>query len=380
MKSEKHIQRWLDEGLIDSQTATRLFERESQRKGMSFGNVLIGLAGICIILGIAAIIGSNWDKIPAAVKISVHTIVNGLVAITLFHLSKTGKSKTIWFELFVGLLAGLTLTFIALVGQIFQTQEPTWKALALWMALATPFWLWLAESRKLIVLWILSFLYAYHSFAGSFFELFDSDVTLTFVLLMALLPYGMIAIGQNIPFRKIRSLASLLISKTGYILFIIGFSIAQMGWHPSISFSYIAPIAALCCFCAAIGIVTLRKFGALVPVAPALDLLLVIGTLLAPLPFLIPHQEGYPVIEAVINMAYWALCGWVGLNSGRPKMLTIAAIFIVLRLIGIYIEVFGSLLSTGVGLIISGVLLIALVQATRKSLAYIHASHKEKLT
>jgi hypothetical protein len=74
----------------------------------------------------------------------------------------------------------------------------------------------------------------------------------------------------------------------------------------------------------------------------------------------------WTLIGASIFMGYWAFIGWIALLNGMPKLLNLAVIVIALRLLIVYVEVFGSLLQTGFGLIISGVVLIALVGATRK--------------
>ncbi len=377
MRVEKHIRRWLDEGIIDSPTAARLLEHESNRRGISFGNVLIGLAGLCIFLGIAAVIVANWANISGGAKIGAHTVLNGIIAIGLYYLFRAGKNKTIWFELLVALLAALTLTFIALIGQVFQTQEPSWKALALWIALVTPFWLWLGESKKLVNLWILAFLGFYQDFAVHF-SLEGKDVVFTSTLLMSLLPFGMIALGQAPVFRKFRPMAAAQIAKAGFLLLVVGVSLMQIFWHSDrVPFDDTIQMTILSVFCAATGIVALRKFGGLAAVPPVLDVLILKSAIIAPLPFLIPHQ-GYPVIEAFINILYWGFCGWAGLKAGYPRMLTLMAVFMALRLIVVYVEVFGSLLETGFGLIISGFLLIAFVWGTRKALAHIGILHKEK--
>ena len=60
------------------------------------------------------------------------------------------------------------------------------------------------------------------------------------------------------------------------------------------------------------------------------------------------------------------MIGWTGLRLGYRGLLNTAIVIIALRLVIVYIEVFGNLLSTGVGLIASGVLLIALVWGTRR--------------
>jgi hypothetical protein len=57
--------------------------------------------------------------------------------------------------------------------------------------------------------------------------------------------------------------------------------------------------------------------------------------------------------------------GLLGLAKAA-LFITLAVVIIALRLVVVYVEVFGNLLSTGVGLIASGALLIALVWAAGK--------------
>jgi len=83
------------------------------------------------------------------------------------------------------------------------------------------------------------------------------------------------------------------------------------------------------------------------------------------MPFLTPHPR-WPVVGAGLFMAYWAMIGWTGLRLGYRGLLNTAVVIIALRLVIVYIELFGDLLSTGVGLIASGILLIALVWGARR--------------
>jgi uncharacterized membrane protein len=368
MRIEKFVTRWKKEGVVDSVTAARILEFESKRGKFSFGNMLIRLAGLAIFLGIAAIIGSNWDQIPANMKIGVHAVLNGAVAFALFRFVQSKREKTIWYDLLIALLAGLTLTFIALVGQIYQTQEPTWKALAFWLALATPFWLCLAETKKTVRLWILSFLVFYGYFIA------EGPVTdlETRVLLGTLLPLVFIALGQSTTLRKLREVTLREISLAGFVLVAVGASCAQIQWRmdEKISPEHLAIIwhTTLAAWVAVSGIIFARYHKVLVAQHPAVDIYLMLSVFVAASPFLIPHGE-WEVAGAVVVMAYWALCGWVGMKAGYASALNIASILITLRLIVVYVEVFGSLLKTGVGLVISGVLLIALVWGMRRVMA-----------
>ncbi len=368
MKVEKYLTRWRNAGIVDSVTASRILEFESKCSGFGFGNMLIRMAGLAIFLGIAAVIGSNWDQIPASLKISTHTILNVAVAVFLFRHIQLKREKTVWFDFFVALLAGLTLTFIALIGQIYQTQEPTWKALTFWLVLTTPFWLGLGEGRKHVVrLWVLAFLVTYAFFA---FDGPTKDLQAR-ALLVTLLPFGMIALGQSKHLRKLSELTFEQISFAGFILVVVGTSAAQIVWRDheltqanEISIAWRTATAA---FVAVLAIVFARYRKGLVSMPADIDVLLISSVFICAAPFLIPHND-WSALGAGIVMIYWAFCGWAGSRAGYPRAINIASIFIALRLVVVYIEIFGSLLQTGVGLIVSGLLLIALVVGTRRAM------------
>ena len=64
--------------------------------------------------------------------------------------------------------------------------------------------------------------------------------------------------------------------------------------------------------------------------------------------------------RALVFIAFWAVVGWFVLRSGRRGAFAAAFAVIALRVFVFYWEVFGSLLSTGLGLIGGGVLCLAL--------------------
>ncbi len=378
MHAEKLVQRWVTEGVVDTATAGRILAFEAGRKRFDFGNMIVGLAGLAIVLGVAAMIGVNWDRVPAALKIGGHATVNGIVAFGVFRFIQRGRRQTIWFDLLLGLLAGLTFTFIALIGQLYQTQDPIWKALAFWLAITTPFWLGLTESRNLIRLWLVSFLVTYGFFV---FQGIADDHEQTRGLLVTLLPFGMIALGQNAFLRNRRDVTLREISLAGFLIIALLTSCAQISWSLDDALEPASRIVVWHLLeasgVAALGLVLLRRFGWLKAMPAAVDVFLLTSVVFGAGPFLVPHHD-WVVVGAVMIMAYWALCGWVGVQAGFRPALRLATIFIALRLVGVYVEVFGSLLMTGAGLIVSGVLLIALVWGTRRLLAILGRFAAEK--
>ena len=328
---------------------------------------MLGLGALAILLGIAAVVSSNWDAIPAFVKLLTHAALNlTLIAGIGFSLR---AGRTVASEVMLFLLGGLTLTFIALIGQIYQTGAPLWQALTLWLVITSPFLFYLARARFTMVCWI----------AGFLATLTAAEEAITYYLgplnledsFYTVIPVAMIVAGQWTQLKERWQVWPTFLAKSGYALTACAVSMAQWGWHDSITNllhnSTITPIY-LAFFTGLVAsglLLALRRAHYIEAKPPIIDFFMLVSVLVGFLPFLIPHTQ-MSVVGAALFMAYWALIGWTGLRLGMHWILNTAIVIIALRLVIVYIEVFGSLLATGVGLIVSGVLLIALVQGTRK--------------
>ena len=74
---------------------------------------------------------------------------------------------------------------------------------------------------------------------------------------------------------------------------------------------------------------------------------------------LVPHAP-IAMIGALGFVTVWALVAWCGYRAHMMQIVNLATAVIAARVFIAYIEVFGSMLATGAGLIVSGVLLLAL--------------------
>src|SRR5262249_27542044 len=74
---------------------------------------------------------------------------------------------------------------------------------------------------------------------------------------------------------------------------------------------------------------------------------------------LVPHAPA-AMLGALGFVTVWALVAWCGYQAHVMQMVNLATAVIAARIFVAYIEVFGSMLATGAGLIVSGVLLLAL--------------------
>jgi uncharacterized membrane protein len=74
---------------------------------------------------------------------------------------------------------------------------------------------------------------------------------------------------------------------------------------------------------------------------------------------LVPHAPA-AMVGALGFVTVWAFVAWCGYQAQAMQIVNLATAVIAARIFVAYIEVFGSMLATGAGLIVSGVLLLAL--------------------
>jgi hypothetical protein len=190
------------------------------------------------------------------------------------------------------------------------------------------------------------------------------------VTFYALIPFLMIGVGEWRALRTRWPAWPSLLATGGYALTAWVVSWAQLGWigefgynfHDYTTHIYPAFFAGL----AASGALLALRYAKYLEAKPYItDVFMLVSVVAGFMPFLTPHPR-WPVVGAGLFMAYWAMIGWTGLRLGYRGLLNTAVVIIALRLVIVYIELFGDLLSTGVGLIASGILLIALVWGARR--------------
>jgi uncharacterized membrane protein len=366
MTLKAQLQRWRTADIIDAATAQRIQTYEDSKPGFGFSAAMFGLGAFAIVLGVAAVVASNWDAIPAIPKLVAHATLNAALAAGAWRAAQT--DRTTFREILLFLLAGLTLTFIALIGQIYQTGAPLWQALALWLLVTSPFLFLLARAKITIACWILS-LWTALGAAAEAVERHLGPAHLD-VAFYTLVPFLMIGIGEWKTLRARWPVWPWLVTVAGYALIACVVSAAQLAWIDAFDRDFynhrehLFP-AFFVALVAASAMAALRRIKCLEANSLVANIFLLISILTGFAPLLLRHPH-WPVVGAGIFMAYWALIGWSGLRLGHRGVLNLAIVVIALRLVVVYVEVFGNLLSTGVGLIVSGVLLIALVWAAGK--------------
>lgn len=360
MALDRKLEAWLAAGVIDAGTVERIRGFEAHEKAAGRPVLLwaiIGLGLLALVLGILLLVAANWDRIPHALKLGVHmalTIGAGLLV------WRATEQRRPWLReggLFV--LAGLVLGGITLQSQIYQLSGPIWRPLLAWLLLMTPAILLAGQTRlaghgwAAMLLATTSTLAWDHQGESGWWLAVHGFWMASPVLLLLL---------SALPWFHRHEFGRAL-ADTGLITLLAGASFAHFAWAVDIRLAdaveWLARmvVPALC----VAWLVAAGRRWKLVP--GSLLLPLTIGPLVAVgLALCIPHGDGWPWRLAGF-LIYVLMWGWIALGAsraGHALLFAVAVAAVALRLFIVYLELFGSLASTGLGLVIGGVLLIGL--------------------
>ena len=137
MSLQKKLNRWKEQHFITPEQYEQILTFERQRSGNTFWHTAFIIAGILIGLGIFLLVAANWDALGTITKIVGDFAILGGLFYTTWRCVLQGKKGLI--ELFAILSFLMIGSTIGLVGQIFNL-EGGWKSFALfWTLLGSPF-------------------------------------------------------------------------------------------------------------------------------------------------------------------------------------------------------------------------------------------------
>lgn len=362
MATESKLRVWTEAGLIDEAAAARIRDFEAANERPVALWAMVGLGLLALALGIILVVSANWDRIPDAVKLSVHFALTAAAAAAAWW--GAARSKPWLAEGSLFLLGALVLAGIGLHAQVYQLTGPLWHALLLWLALMTPALLLGGSTRLTGIGWALMTLGAMLSVALDHAEArgpwlwVHGAAMATPALLVALSCVPRLASAFAAGVREIAIIALLAAA-----------SIAHFGWASEVPGSEAADMALrfiLPALAAALALLSNRRTGTM---PQGLLLALVAGpTLAAALALAVPHPDIW-VSRLLGVLTFAALWGWIAREAsadGRSALFAVAVAAIAIRIFVIYIELFGSLAATGGGLIAGGALLVLLAVAWRR--------------
>jgi uncharacterized membrane protein len=368
----KKIRQWLEAGVITEEVANAIESYEQDRKKGHFGRGLVNVSVFAILVGVLSIIASNWYLIPGTVKIGTHVLLNLIVGAVALWADR--KDKQVWREGAALAFVGLTLTLIVLIGQVLQLTGSVANATLFWMVITFPFFILMGKTYATAVPWMIAFLVTLVLVMEEYVADLPQGYHMYFEMgLPALLPLALMADGNIARFQRWRPALADVCLKTGAIGSAVLASIALsvradggLGLRQGL-IENPAPIITVL----VIGLLALFAHAVLYKFYKGDErlkhgaLFALVGLLCITLPFLYPAYGG-AVLSALLFIAYWIFVGWIAQGMGKLRIVSIAITLIAIRIFMVYVEVFGSLMDTGIGLIVGGAVMLGLIYAARK--------------
>ncbi len=367
MKLAKKLKEWQVEKIIDSTTADRIIQYEKQRSKPLVLWAIGGLGAFTIIIGLISIIAANWIGISSWVKLSADLIVCLVISVALYITinSNSGKSEKLWLrEVLVIFYYGFTLASMALIGQTYQLGGSLANLFLVWTITTLPLVL-LGRGRFLAVLLLFGSATTYFLNVESLNDLIKSladskHLTTAIIVSLYLLGPMVFMLLSRVPWLVIeRPVIASAISRFSWLVIILLGWTFQFLWYEKnlhangdVSFYVIA----ICFIATAIVAYFMPQMYPHESRDTQLSMRVVIVTVFILGSTAIWHHSDLELVGALTNLVYMCILAWAALKIKSTVLFNTVTALICLRILFIYFEVFGSMLETGIGLIIGGTL------------------------
>jgi len=150
---ERLVREWTGEGMISEEQGRAILARHPARAGAwLMAYVLIG--GVLAVAGISLLIASNWQAIPALVKLAGVLVLLTVGTVAGVETQRRGCPRAVW-ECGFLVAAVLPLLGLMLVSQIFHLSGDVSGMLAVWTLAVTPLML-LSGSGAAFFVWLVA--------------------------------------------------------------------------------------------------------------------------------------------------------------------------------------------------------------------------------
>lgn len=361
MSADKKLRRWLKAGLLDEATVQRIRDFERTETSPVLQRAVVWLGSLTIGIGLVSVVAANWSEISDYAKLSLDGLLVLSIACAVFvtaarKRSTTGNEDSLLGEGLIVIYYALTLCSLALLGQIYQTGTPPWVALLLWSSSTLPLML-LARSGLTGWLWFFGLSTSTMTAVFSLVEHSQSEadlaVTLIYLWWLVLLGASSSAWFRAERARVARALRSGALGSilVAGVVFPFAFYLDIRG-DEQLSWS-IAPTGL---FTLALGlafrwILPQTNIGA----RRGLFAAIVVAWVSMSAGLGVAHDE-MRLIGLLVQLVYLCVLAWTSLQCGRLRWFNVLTGLIAVRILAAYFEVFGSMLSTGLGMVVGGAL------------------------
>lgn len=350
---DKKITEWVQAGILNSSQAEAILSFERNKKSNAGLYSIITLGAVAIGIGIISLIAFNWKSIPDSIKLSVDFLALSGVAFSIYKVSEDPLRNKLAqiLGVFLFLLIGGS---IGLISQIYNTGGELYQAATLWAVISLGFVI-LSTSGVLLHFWIILALGAIAGHLEAKIHSYKLILLIFFVLVPQILFFLASLFFKTVSDEKERQILA-----TGFYfwstLFIIGstiyFSIDyKFSGERFLEFilggGFLASLIAIGFFVPA----SLRKVKNLLYIILIIFFLFITYSV---------YSEKNEVLDAVLFILLWFMLSFVFYSIGYKGLFNFFITGIGFRFLVVYFQVFGSLASTGFGLIFSGLLIIVL--------------------
>lgn len=350
MSLEHRLTQWVSAGLVSAEQALaiRAYERSGHRPTLLYA--VAGLGGLAIALGLLSIVAANWDEIPGRVKIAVDMVMVAGLGYGVWHWERRGPAWA--FETAVVVLYGLVLASIALIGQVYQLGGKTHEALLAWSVL-TALLMSRARSGLAAMVWLLGLQVTWATWSAWIAEAWRAEAFALATIYWP--PLLCVLLGGWSRIQRVRPALAMTLRALGWSEVVLCATLGTFAFYADTSreaWSGAYAPALVSVLLTGAALATVRGLPA--------RLLLVGCLLLAHVPML-GLTGDLELVAALSFVALWLLVAWAAHHARDARLLNLATAVVGTRILAIYLEVFGSLLDTGLGLVSGGLLTLGLV-------------------
>ncbi len=358
MNLNKKFSEWVSADLITTKQKEQLQAYESSRQKNAALKAMLFLASICLGSGIVSVIAYNWQQISDSVKLISYFAL--LFVIVGFNICALQKQKELLFNTILFINALWCLAGIGLIAQIYHLSSPNLEALLFWCLITLPL-LPLASYKWLPFIWFPTFVLSLYNVLMSKpdFANFIEQMSVSYpgvlrtseILLLA----AILILTEN-RLKPINAairwwtyaFVALYVALTDIGGDYIYTSSAANNIYTFVFWIIIAFITFIVCF---FNNQKRHKYWAII--LSLFTGFMFIGSILP------ENQTLREIWSAVFSLSILCVLANYALKNNQNRLYKFLIAIIALRFFMIYAQVFGSMLTTGTGLIITSILLFA---------------------
>lgn len=359
--SNRKLLKWQDAGLIDAETRERIEAWESVNARPLALWAAIGIGALAIGLGVISVVAANWEDVPGTVRLAIHLVLlAALAGFVVFRGDALEREHPWGMEAVLFVLAILGMTFFGHLGQVYQTSSPLWKPLSAWLILFAPLLLLRGQSWLVAALLVGTLIYACWDYVlqtdrpfldrGNPPYLYYAFITAAPVLIAPFAAWMRERAGRDAFWKRLEQMAlayalggaSLICIAAGYEKF-----------DEQVLSQASQAIRAGLGLVAGAGVYFARKGLSGQASAAMLIAAGLVGLIAQPM-------ADNEVVGGLLFMVLWAAVAVAALKAGWRSVFQLAVAAIALRLIILSFELASDLLTSGFGLIMAGIMVLAI--------------------